>query len=101
MEVAVFPQNGERNQEDNFAQENVFHFDTPGSSSHEPVILNAMVRSPFSVWRFVDLRVKGLPEGWHARMDRRWVWVPPKGEVPVTAIIWTDKDSPKGKARIS
>jgi hypothetical protein len=105
LKVAIFPQHGERDQEDNSAQENVFLFDSAGSSSHEPVIVRAMVRSPFTVWRFVDLVVRGLPDGWHATVDKRWVWVPPKGEVPVTAVIWTDKDSPRaspdGQKRIA
>jgi len=77
----------------------VARFDSPGSSSHLPVILEAEVRSPFSEWRRVDLRVQGLPFGWHAVVDKAWVWVGPKGSVPVTAVIWTDADSPRAQSR--
>src|SRR5712691_3741538 len=64
MSVAIFPQAGEISPKNNRAQENVANFDSAGSSSHEPVMLEAEVRSPFSVWRRVDLRVRGLPVGW-------------------------------------
>ena len=63
MSVAIFPQVGEITAKNNRAQENVAQFDSAGSSSHDPVILEAVVRSPFSVWRRVDLRVRGLPLG--------------------------------------
>ncbi|KAH7152846.1 hypothetical protein EDB81DRAFT_868131 [Dactylonectria macrodidyma] len=97
LRVAVFPQPGEVvTKGNNVAQENVFRFDSPGASSHEPVVVDTMVRSPFTVWRRVDMAVRGLPLGWHAAVDRRWVWVPPLGEVPVRAVIWTDKNSPRG-----
>jgi hypothetical protein len=97
MSVAIFPQPGEISPKNNRAQENVVNFDSAGSSSHEPVLLEAEVRSPFSVWRLVDLRVRGLPLGWHAVVDKQWVWVPPKGSAPVTAVIWTDLDSPRAQ----
>ena len=95
LSVAVMPKAGEIEPRNNRGQENVARFDSPGSSSHEPAILEAEVRSPFSEWRKVDLEVRGLPDGWHAVVDRAWVWVPPKGAVPVTAVIWTDVDSPR------
>ena len=98
VSVAVMPQAGKipklRN---NRAQENVANFDSAGSSSHEPVVLEAEVRSPFSVWRRVDLRVMGLPVGWHAVVDKQWVWVEPKGSVPVSVVIWTDLHLPRAR----
>ena len=102
VQVAIYPQPGEIQPKNNRAQENFFEFDSAGSSSHEPVILGAEVRSPFTVWRRVDVVVQGLPAGWHAVVDRAWVWVEPKGAVPVTAVIWTDLDSPRadGHTRI-
>lgn len=95
ISIGIFPQAGEISSRNNRAQENIAVFDSAGASSHEPAILDAMVRSPFTVWRRVDLRILGLPEGWHATVDKRFVWVPPLGEVPVTAVIWTDLDSPR------
>lgn len=97
ISVAIMPKAGEIEPRNNRAQENVAIFDSPGSSSHEPAILHAEVRSPFSVWKKVDLEVRDLPDGWHAVVDRSWVWVPPYGSVPVTATIWTDLHSPRAQ----
>ena len=99
VSVAIMPKFGEIEPNNNRAQENVARFDSPGASSHLPVILEAEVRSPFSEWRRVDLRVQGLPAGWHAVVDKAWVWVGPKGSAPVTAVIWTDADSPRAERR--
>jgi hypothetical protein len=99
MSVAIMPKFGEIQPRNNRAQENVARFDSPGASSHLPVVLEAEVRSPFSEWRRVDLRVRGLPDGWHAVVDQAWVWVGPKGTAPVTAVIWTDADSPRAERR--
>jgi hypothetical protein len=90
IKVAVLPQIGEIEPDNNSAQENVFTFDSAAASSHQPVQLEAMVRSPFTIWRKVDLVVRGLPAGWHAVVDKAWVWVPGKGSAPVKAVIWTD-----------
>jgi CARDB protein len=97
ISVAIYPQTGERSPKNNRAQENVAKFDSAGASSHEPVLLEAMVRSPFSVWRRVDLRVRGLPVGWHAVVDQAWAWLPPKGTAPVTGVIWTDLNSSRAR----
>jgi hypothetical protein len=97
VSVAVMPQAGEIEPRNNRAQENVASFDSRGGSSHEPVVLEAHVRSPFTEWRRVDLVVRGLPVGWHAVVDKQWVWVDPKGSVPVSAVIWTDLNSPRAR----
>lgn len=94
LKVAIMPQFGEIDPNNNFAQENVFSFDSAGSSSHDPVVIEAEVRSPFTVWRKVDLLARGLPVGWHAVIDHAWVWTAPRGKQKVTAVIWTDLDSP-------
>jgi hypothetical protein len=95
IQIAIMPQAGERKHNNDKAQENVAVFDTQGSSSHEPVIFNAQVRSPFSVGRRVDLRVVGLPRGWHSVIEPSWVWLGPYETVPVRAVIWTDLNSPR------
>lgn len=94
IKVVIFPQPVEINTANNFAQENVFVFDSAGGSSHEPVVLDAMVRSPFSIWKKVDMLAKGLPYGWHVVIDHQWVWTGPYGEREVKAVIWTDLDAP-------
>jgi hypothetical protein len=53
-----------------------------------------MVRSPFSIWKQVDMLAKGLPYGWHAVIDHQWVWTGPYGERNVKAVIWTDLEAP-------
>ena len=92
--VAVLPQVGEIETNNNKAQENVATFDSASGSSHQPVILDAEVRSPFSVFRKVDLIVRGLPLGWHAIVDRSWVWLPGKGSHPVRTVIYNDIGTP-------
>jgi len=94
LKVAILPQIGEIEPNNNQAQENVFTFDSPGSSSHDPVSLAARVRSPFTILKKVTSVVRGLPMGWHVVVDHAWVWTGPKGEHDLTATIWTDLDAP-------
>lgn len=90
IKIAIMPQRDEIEPRNNLAQENVSTFDTASSSSHQPVILEAEVRSPFVVWRKVDLIVRGLPQGWHAVVDQAWVWVDGKGRRPMRVVFWTE-----------
>jgi hypothetical protein len=93
IKVAILPMQGEINTNNNSAQENVAQFDSTSASSHQPVVLAAEVRSPFSVIRKVDIVVRGLPLGWHAVVEHDWVWLEGKGSHPVRAVIWTDRNS--------
>ena len=100
LRVEILPKTGsEINVGNNIAQENVFTFDSAGGSSHQPVIVETAVRSPFTVWKRVDLVADGLPEGWHAVVDHAWVWLPPMGSKIVHAVIWTDLNTPSGNDR--
>ncbi|MEO5880900.1 MAG: IPT/TIG domain-containing protein [Caldimonas sp.] len=94
IKVAIYPQVGEIETDNNSTQENVFTFDSPGASSHDPVLIDAMVRSPFTIWKRVDAVVRGLPYGWHAVIDHSWVWTGPKGERAMKAVVWTDFGAP-------
>jgi hypothetical protein len=94
LRVEVMPKQGEISPGNNLAQENVAVFDSAGGSSHQPVLLEAEVRSPFVVWRRVDMVVRDLPAGWHCAVDHSWLWVPPKGAKAVSALIWTDIGTP-------
>jgi hypothetical protein len=94
LKVAALPRKGEINVDNNSAQENVGTFDSAGGSSHEPVLLETEVRSPFTIWRKVDAVVRGLPPGWHAVVDHAWVWTAPKGSRPLRVVMWTDLDAP-------
>ncbi|WP_438854361.1 IPT/TIG domain-containing protein [Agromyces sp. M3QZ16-3] len=93
ISVAVLPQLGEIDVDNNFAQENVAIFDSPSSSSHKPVILAAEVRSPFTILKRIDLIVDRLPEGWHAVVDTSHVWLEDHASAPVRTIIWTDVET--------
>ncbi|MCJ7797299.1 MAG: hypothetical protein MUQ56_11135, partial [Thermoleophilia bacterium] len=100
LRVEIMPMpNSEINIGNNMAQENVFTFDSAGASSHRPVVVEAAVRSPFTVWKRVDLVAHGLPDGWHVVVDHAWVWLPPKGSKTVHAVIWTDLNTPRGGDR--
>ncbi len=94
IKVAIKARDGEVSADNNFAQENVFSFDSAGASSHEPVRLKTMVRSPFSIWRKVDALVRGLPPGWHAVVNHAWVWTAPKGSHELEVVMWTDLNAP-------
>jgi hypothetical protein len=94
LTVAILPQIGEIQTDNNKAQENVSIFQSASGSSHQPVVLEAEVRSPYTVWRKVDLLVRGLPAGWHAVVEHAWVWLPEKGSHPMRAVIYTELGAP-------
>jgi hypothetical protein len=93
LKIAILPKIGEIEPKNNTGQENVGVFDSAAASSHGPVILEAEVRSPFIIWRKVDVIVRGLPHGWHAVVDKSWVWLEGNGNAAMKAIIWTDRPS--------
>jgi hypothetical protein len=93
ISVAILPKLGEVTGGNNRAQENVAVFDSESGSSHEPVILEAAVRNPFTIGKRVDLLVKNLPDRWHAVVDRSRIWLGGKGTAAVRAVIWTDLQS--------
>ena len=93
ISVAVLPQLGEIDVDNNFAQENVAIFDSPSGSSHRPVILDAEVRSPFTILKRIDLLVDRLPAKWHAVVDASYVWLEDHASAPVRTVIWTDVES--------
>ena len=91
------PQMGEIETNNNKAQENVATFDSASESAHQPVVLDAEVRSPFTVFRKVDLIVRRLAIGWHVVVDRAWVWLPGKAAHPVRAVIFNDIGTATGE----
>jgi hypothetical protein len=93
ISVAILPKLGEITGGNNRAQENIAVFDSPSGSSHQPVILKAEVRNPFSIGKRVDLIVKNLPDRWHAVVERSHVWLGGKGSAAIRAVIWTDLQS--------
>jgi hypothetical protein len=99
LKVEIAAQIGEVTVANNLAQENVFVFDSPSSSSHVPVEFDTVVRNPYPQWKLVYLQVHGLPDGWFAVIDHSWVWVGPRGEKALKVIIWTVKDTPEAGNR--
>jgi hypothetical protein len=93
ISIAILPKLGEVTGRNNRAQENIAVFDSPSGSSHQPVILEAEVRNPFTIGKRVDLIVKNLPDRWHAVVERSHVWLGGKGAAAVRAVIWTDLQS--------
>lgn len=93
ISVAILPKLGEITGGNNRAQENIAVFDSPSGSSHQPVVLEAEVRNPFTIGKRVDLIVKNLPDHWHAVVERSHVWLGGKGSAAVRAVIWTDLQS--------
>lgn len=94
LKVAILPRTGEINVENNSAQENIVAFDSAGGSSHQPVLLETQVRSPFTIWRRVDSIIDSLPPGWHAVVNHQWVWTAPRGAQPLEVVMWTDLNAP-------
>ena len=68
-------------------------FDSPSGSSHRPVILDAEVRSPFTILKRIDLLVDRLPAKWHAVVDTSYVWLDDHASAPVRTVIWTDVET--------
>ena len=96
ISIAIQPKIGEINTENNRAQENIAVFDSGSASSHEPVVLEAEVRSPYVAMKKIDVLVCGLPRGWHAVVDKEWVWLQEKGAAAVRAFIYNDLNTPAG-----
>lgn len=93
ISIAILPKLGEITGGNNRAQENIAVFDSPSGSSHQPVILEAEVRNPFTIGKRVDLIVKNLPKRWHAVVERSHVWLGGKRTAAVRTVIWTDLQS--------
>ncbi len=90
MSIAILPKLGEVTGKNNRAQENIAVFDSASGSSHAPVILEAEIRNPFTIAKEIQVRVRRLPDLWHAVADVSRVWLPPRGSAPVRVVIWTD-----------
>lgn len=90
LKVAVETQLGEVNVNDNEAQENVFSFDTSGSSPHQPIFFEVNVQNPLPKWSLIYMHPRGLPLGWEATVENGWLWLPPLGERKMRLTLFTD-----------
>lgn len=92
LKLWASPQLGEVSGGNNFAQENVFDFESPASSPPQPVIIDAAVRNPLEERCCVRIGVKGVPFGWRVHYPHAWVWLDAKAEkhFPLTVIPMFD-----------
>ena len=90
LKVASETQIGETNVEDNDAQENIFNFDTAGSSPHEPIFFEVSVQNPLPEWALIHMHPRGLRPGWESTTEHGWIWLPPLGEKRMKVALFTD-----------
>ncbi|SDN34929.1 hypothetical protein SAMN05660642_04630 [Geodermatophilus siccatus] len=91
LRVAVETQLGEIDIGDNTAQENVFMFNTVGSSPHEPIYFPVSVQNPLKEWALVHLRGEGVEPGWELTLEHSWLWLPPRGTKEMRVALVTDR----------
>ena len=90
LKVATETQIGETDVDDNDAQENVFDFDTSGSSPHQPIYFETRVQNPLSEWALIHLLPRGVRPGWECTVEHGWLWLPPLGEKRMRVALFTD-----------
>jgi hypothetical protein len=90
LKVGIETQLGETDVNDNEAQENIFHFDTSGSSPHEPIFFEVSVQNPLSEWALIHMRPRGLRAGWESTVEHGWLWLPPLGKRTMRIALCTD-----------
>jgi len=111
VKVLLEPMTGEVTFDNNEAQENFGDFTAEGASPYQAVELDVLARNPYDQGIVMELMARGIPKDWFVALDRGAVWLPPKGEKKIHAVMWTDRvpeweqDRPKdqgpGKAMIS
>lgn len=99
LKVAVETQLGETDVGDNGTQENVFNFDTAGSSPHKPILLEVSVQNPLKEWSLLHLHPQGVRPGWEATVEHGWMWLPPLGVKKMRLALFTDKGRERPLAR--
>jgi len=93
VKVFIEPQTGEVTFDNNQAQENFGEFETAASSPYQAVELDFLARNPYDVPGVMDILARNVPADWFVALNHGSVWLPPKGEKKVHAVIWTDRDA--------
>jgi IPT/TIG domain len=89
--VEITRQMGEVTFDNNQAQENFGEFETGAASPYAPVELDFLARNPYDAPAVMDLQARNVPEKWFVAFDHGSVWLPPRAEKKVYAVIWTDR----------
>ena len=92
LKVFASQQLGEISGGNNGAQENVFDFQSAGSSPADPLFIKTAVRNPLDEPRAIQLSMRGLPIGWAAQIPHAWVWLDGKAEKEIDVMVWPVAD---------
>jgi hypothetical protein len=95
IKVEIAPVSGESDPNNNFAQENVDDFYTGSNSPWHTVTIPIDVANPFDDPRRVDIEVGGLPPGWRAELDHKWIQLAGKEDRIVEARIIPPEGAPE------
>lgn len=101
VKVQIEPMTGEITFDNNQAQENFNEFESAASSPYRAVAMQVLARNPYDQPVVMDLVARNVPKDWFVALDQGAVWLPPKGDRTVQAVVWTDRtpewDQPKDR----
>lgn len=92
LQVHIVAQTGERTASNDFAQENIFKFDSEASSPGRPVEMVVAVRNPQDRKRMVRIEIDGVRQGFAAYFPHRWVWLEAKEEKQFSLLVIPTRD---------
>lgn len=95
IKVEIDHVTGEADINNNFAQENINDFYTGTGSPWHAVPIPIDVANPFEEQKQVFIEVAGLPTGWRAKVEKRWVMLDARGRKMVQATIIPPSDAPE------
>lgn len=87
LQVHIVAQTDDRTASNNFAQENIFKFDTEASSPGKPVEMVVAVRNPLDRRALIRVEVDGVRRGFAVYFPHRWVWLDAKAEKHLTLLV--------------
>ena len=93
LKIYAEPQAGEINAGgNNFAQENIFHFEAPASSVPAPLKIPVAVRNPREERILALMSIRNVPSGYIAHFPHAWLWLEPLQEKKQILTIVPTKD---------
>lgn len=101
VKVMIEPMTGEVTFDNNQAQENFNEFESAASSPYRAVTMQVVARNPYDHPVVMDIVARNVPQDWFVALEHGAVWLPPKGDRTVQALVWTDRtpewDQPKDR----
>jgi hypothetical protein len=91
VKVEIHKQTGEVTFDNNRAQENFLEFETGAASPYTPIEFDFIARNPYDAPLVMGIQAHNVPEAWFVALNHGSVWLPPRGEKKVHAVIWTDR----------